>query len=549
MATAALGQTRSASVLLGYQGLLKGAAYRIADECFVPVESLKAAGWDIQTEDNRANINAEGRLIDVPMRTVNGNPSIAIRKAIDKLGGETIWTDDDHLEALAIIKSINVHNGKVELKSTMGVKPTIAFFDSPNRIVIDFPGSKLSRSGDFVADSNTRVGQFQPDTVRIVVEAEEMPKLPEGFYKPTRSFKFDATPDTEKEDARPTAPPTRTPRREEPQQPTNQNPVTPATDDGSAGGVLPPTQGQNPTSTPVSNVGPLVVQVESTQSLVMSMRLAGPLSAAPRTTRPEPNVFEVILPGADVHLADGFKLDADIVEQVATRKDGSLSIISVRTKRPVGVELAASANDIVIRMMKPNVGNGRLAGKTIVVDAGHGGHDNGAKAPDGSVFEKNLTLSFATLVSQKLGEEGATVILTRKTDVFIPLEERSEIANRNGADFFISIHVNSNSLNNSTSGGITFYHLNDQVGQLLAQTIQHEIGSLVSIPSIGAWSDGRIYHTGFAVLRHSRMPAVLIETGFINHSGDRAKLQTEEYRDSLAAAIVKGLKVFMGDVK
>ena len=548
MATAALGQTRSASVLLGYQGLLKGAAYRIADECFVPVDSLKAAGWDIQTEDNRANINAEGRLIDVPMRTVNGYPSIAIRKAIDKLGGESIWTDDDHLEALAVIKSINVHNGKVELKSTMGVKPTIAFFDSPNRIVIDFPGSKLSRSGDFVADSNCRVGQFQPDTVRIVVEAEEMPKLPEGFYKPTRSFKFDAAPDSD--EVRPTAPTPKAPPKQGPQQSDqSQNPTPTSADDGSAGGVLPPEQTQSPTTQPVSNVGPLVVQVESTQSLVMSMKLAGPLSAAPRTTRPEPNIFEVILPGADVHLADDFKLDADIVEQVATRKEGNLSIISVRTKRPVGVELAASANDIVIRMMKPNVGNGRLAGKTIVIDAGHGGHDNGAKAPDGSVFEKNLTLSFAKLVSQKLGEEGATVILTRKTDVFIPLEERSEIANRNGADFFISIHVNSNSLNNSTSGGITFYHLNDPVAQLLAQTIQHEIGSLVSIPSIGAWSDGRIYHTGFAVLRHSRMPAVLIETGFINHSGDRAKLQTEEYRDSLAAAIVKGLKVFMGDVK
>ncbi len=535
--TAAIGQLRPATVFLSYHGILKGAAYRVGDECFVPVDVLRAAGWRIQLEDNRANINGEGRLVDVPLRTIDGTSSIALRKAIDKLGGDTKWLDGDQLQALSIIKSIDIHDGKVQIVSSMDIKPTLAFFDDPNRIVIDFPGSRLSRSGDFQAEESAHVGQFKPDTVRVVINADDPAAAPPGFDKATHTFSFD----TRVKGIRP--------RSRTLENPAVEPKFGQMNDDGSEGGVLPPPAQQTSTLPLVPNVGPLSVELESTQALVMSMKLAGPLSSPPLVTRPELTILEISLPGTDLKLADGFKLDSDTVEQVTTRREGNTSFISLRTKRPVGAEVVASATEIVIRISKPNVGDGKLAGKTIVVDAGHGGHDTGARAPDGSVIEKDLTLSFAKAVSEQLIDEGAIVIMTRKTDVFIPLEERADIANRNHADFFISIHVNSNSVASGSSGGITFYHLSDPVCQLLAQSIQHEIGSVVSIPSMGVWSDGRMYRSGFSVLRHSKMPAVLIETGFISHRGDRAKLQTEEYRDSMAAGVVRGLKVFIGDVK
>jgi len=202
---------------------------------------------------------------------------------------------------------------------------------------------------------------------------------------------------------------------------------------------------------------------------------------------------------------------------------------------------------LTIGLIKPNVGNGHLAGKIVVVDAGHGGHDSGAKSPAKDAFEKNLTLKIAKQLSNRLTAEGATVIMTRTTDTFIELKERAMIANRNGAHFFISCHINSNVVSNSTSGGMTFYHKKDPIGQLLADCIQREIAKVSGLKSMGTWSDQRIYQSGFAVLRHSTMPAVLIEFGFINHNFDRKRMVTADFQSDVAGAIVKGLKVYLGE--
>jgi N-acetylmuramoyl-L-alanine amidase len=167
----------------------------------------------------------------------------------------------------------------------------------------------------------------------------------------------------------------------------------------------------------------------------------------------------------------------------------------------------------------------------------------------GGVHEKTLTLSIGKLLAAGLAEQGATVIMTRKTDVDISLNERALIANRNGAHFFLSVHINSNGRPNSTSGSITFHHKGATVSKLLAECIENEIGKASRLPSIGVWSDGRIYDSGFAVLRKTKMPGVLLELGFINHNRDRARMQEAQYQRAVAAAVVKGVRVFLGDVE
>lgn len=157
-----------------------------------------------------------------------------------------------------------------------------------------------------------------------------------------------------------------------------------------------------------------------------------------------------------------------------------------------------------------------------------------------------MTLSISKRVSDALTAQGATVIMTRKTDVFIPLQERSMIANRTGADIFVSIHINSSS-SGSFTGGMTFYHKKDPIGQLLADCIQREIGKVSKLKSHGAWSDQRLYESGLAVLRHSQMPAVLIEMGFINQAGDRNRMLSADFQNAVAEAIVKGIKVYLGN--
>ena len=124
------------------------------------------------------------------------------------------------------------------------------------------------------------------------------------------------------------------------------------------------------------------------------------------------------------------------------------------------------------------------------------------------------------------------------------------MANGSDADLFISIHHNSNRVAETRSGGMTFYHMQQATSRFLAQCIQTEIAGVSKIPDMGVWSDSRIYSVkGFAVLRFTEMPAVLIELGFLNHSYDRVRVQEPEFQESVAKAIVKGLKVFLGDDK
>jgi N-acetylmuramoyl-L-alanine amidase len=193
------------------------------------------------------------------------------------------------------------------------------------------------------------------------------------------------------------------------------------------------------------------------------------------------------------------------------------------------------------------VGNGQLAGKIICIDPGHGGHDTGAHS--NGVYEKNLTLTIAKKTAAAFAEAGATVIMTRKTDVFIPLLDRNRIADDSQADFFIAIHINSNTLANSLSGGITFHHKDNDTSTILAECIQNQVAKVSKIPNLGAWSDGKIYQSGFSVLRNAGQPAVLLELGFINSTHDRARLQQADFQDDVAEAIVRGVQDFLGNGK
>jgi len=158
------------------------------------------------------------------------------------------------------------------------------------------------------------------------------------------------------------------------------------------------------------------------------------------------------------------------------------------------------------------------------------------------VNEKTNALKVAQQAAKALTEAGASVILTRNDDRFIPLTERSEIANRSNADLFISIHFNSNTVANSRSGSIMFHHKQSPLGILLANLMAEEIGKVSGLPNLGVRSDQTIYDSGFAVLRLSKMPAALLELAFINHSRDRSRLQQPEFHSSVAKAITLAVK-------
>ncbi|HHW36302.1 MAG TPA: SH3 domain-containing protein [Bacillales bacterium] len=176
--------------------------------------------------------------------------------------------------------------------------------------------------------------------------------------------------------------------------------------------------------------------------------------------------------------------------------------------------------------------NSGLVGKRIVVDAGHGDHDPGAKGPTGAK-EKDVNLAVATYVADLLRGAGADVTLTRSNDTFLSLAERVKVAHNNDADAFVSIH--SDSFNATSQGSTTFYHSGKnpswQQSKRLSDIAIKKITSQLGTVSRG--SQDKSLH----VIRETEIPAILVEMAFISNPNEEALLKSDEFRQNAAQAI------------
>ncbi|OCL25376.1 hypothetical protein U472_13575 [Orenia metallireducens] len=175
-----------------------------------------------------------------------------------------------------------------------------------------------------------------------------------------------------------------------------------------------------------------------------------------------------------------------------------------------------------------------LKGKVIVVDAGHGGRDPGAIGYSGS-REKDLVLDMALRLEELLEDGGAEVIMTRKTDDYIELTDRSKIANDNNADIFVSLHLNSH-VDGQYSGTETYIRPNyNQANLLLANLTQRAL-----LRDLGTYDRG-VKANDLKVLDTTNMPAVLNEIAFLSNKEEEVLLMSEEFRDKAAIALYKGI--------
>lgn len=177
--------------------------------------------------------------------------------------------------------------------------------------------------------------------------------------------------------------------------------------------------------------------------------------------------------------------------------------------------------------------NQSLSGYNIVLDPGHGGKDPGSIAANGA-FEKDLILSTANIVAEKLRNAGATVIMTRSNDQFISLEERVNISNAYSTDAFISLHYDAFPLS-SINGFSTHFYTPFGNDRKLAQSIQSSLAQ--SIPL----NNREVMQSNYYVLRENSDLAVLIELGFITNSYDLSIVQTTDYQYNVAEGIKNGL--------
>ncbi len=180
---------------------------------------------------------------------------------------------------------------------------------------------------------------------------------------------------------------------------------------------------------------------------------------------------------------------------------------------------------------------------SIVIDAGHGGYDNGASYQGRK--EKDDVLKLALAVGEKLKNAGYQVFFTRTSDVYDSPYEKAQIANASGADYFVSFHRNSSPNPNTYSGVQTLVYQENQVVNDIADSINEHL-SEAGFKNLGI--DER---PGLVVLRRTQMPAVLVEVGFINSDQDNQTFDQnyDQIVDALAAGIEQGIQEARGETE
>ena len=249
--------------------------------------------------------------------------------------------------------------------------------------------------------------------------------------------------------------------------------------------------------------------------------------------------------------------------------DGKIAKTSIPSSKPAVHDKNISANDLAKQLA--------LGVQKIVIDAGHGGHDFGAPGYIKGVHEKDITLAIAKKLADKIKKElPCEVVLTRDTDKYLTLEERTAIANTKDADLFISIHTNAS--RSRSAYGIETYFLNfatdDDAVQVAARenaTSKKNISDLESILNnlmqnskinessrlagyvqksmcshLESKGYSKIRNKGvkqapFYVLIGAQMPAVLIETSFISNPTECKRLTDRQYQERLSEGIVNGI--------
>ncbi len=168
---------------------------------------------------------------------------------------------------------------------------------------------------------------------------------------------------------------------------------------------------------------------------------------------------------------------------------------------------------------------------TVVVDAGHGGHDSGAWRRHGPP-EKAVALDVALRVDRKLRESQLKTVLTRSNDTFIPLDNRVALGNEQPNSIFVSIHFN-DSRRRGVEGVETYYH--SPYAYDLAAAIERNLCTLPRTTNRG------VHTAGFRVLRNASYPSVLVECGYLSNRSGARDAANAAYREKLADKIAEAI--------
>ena len=180
-----------------------------------------------------------------------------------------------------------------------------------------------------------------------------------------------------------------------------------------------------------------------------------------------------------------------------------------------------------------SIASEEILAKTVIIDPGHGGKDKGAYWY--GISEKTLTLDVAKKVETLLRNKGIKVLMTRKSDHYVSIQDRASIANKYSNAIFVSIHFNAHT--NSSVKGIETFYLSSR-GKKLASSIQSRLARRINTNDRGS----KKYH--YAVLRKTKGVAALVECGFISNRWEGNRCTSSWYKEILAQEITEGITAY-----
>lgn len=241
----------------------------------------------------------------------------------------------------------------------------------------------------------------------------------------------------------------------------------------------------------------------------------------------EDSVVVMIQPASGVRFGTLNAVTPQLIALDMERSQPSAVTPTAMPAAPVTSPLTSSS--LAVNAALPTVPQGQVV---VVIDPGHGGADVGAVGI-GNLYEANVVLAISQQVGALLQQQGISVLFTRTSDLEIDLEPRVQMAERANATVFVSIHANSMGMDRPDVNGTETYYYSSGAG--LAEAIQNSIVSSLDV------NDRGVRQARFYVLRHTSMPAVLVETGYVTGSEDAPRLADASFQSQMARAIAQGV--------
>ena len=512
--SSAWAEMESARIMLGTrEAALAPSPVYDGKHVFAPLHILSLLSVSYTTVaggDKVIIIAAGGQTGDIGTIDINGTPMVAMDKVVELIGAETSWDETSRtLTLIAHLESVEFVDNTLKVNCSIPVVYKMHMY--ADKLYVDIASTKLASAAKevYVGSSlvaRARLGQIDQTTARVVLDLEKKVGYKISSRMPASQILMTVGENLPIPASEPQAKPQSSPQKGQP-----------------------------------FTIQQIRVDTVDDNQFNIVMATSGPGSATSDYGVNPPQIVVNLNGGTLAESAKIVEGSHPLLRDMRVTPNSKKVRIELNLTRLMTFSVLVEPASTTISVYTPKNSGGMLADKFVIIDPGHGGSQKGACI--GSIHEKNVNLTIAKELAEALQQEGSRVLLTRSDDRAMGLAVRPEVAIDNNADFFISIHCNSCDVLDSANGIETFYFLKELSSTALAYAVQSGVCTYTGMKDRKAQPT-----SGLAVLRRLKdtgIPGILLECGFLNHSSDRKKLLSADYRSKLVSGVIAGFKAYV----